>query len=322
MITNNELVLTREALLDRTVSFFAGQPDVIGIFLAGSLPAGSADAYSDIDLRVIATPEGQVRLVTGRLEWPAHWGDLLFNEWLDGAQHCVSHFRPFVKIDVFYWTPEIFRPSPWFKFPASVLLDRTELVQRVLAASQLLTFSPPSSAEVSRILSKALAGTHEVVRRARRGELFYAQSLLDELRAHMTRLDAWIQGFEPSVPHDLKLGARIGPSLAQALERSYVGLNPDEIDRAVVDLSAVLAQQVAELHRKFDLKRPLTGDLQAVDVVTRRQVANLTPRLQPTVRVSFSRRFSGRHDGSRGLQPTEAGAIGIGWPDTKCHGSR
>jgi hypothetical protein len=45
MITHEELLLAREALLDRTVSFFALQPEVTGIFLSGSLPAESADAY-------------------------------------------------------------------------------------------------------------------------------------------------------------------------------------------------------------------------------------------------------------------------------------
>jgi hypothetical protein len=39
MITHTELVQARQALLDRTVSFFTGQPDVVGIFLAGSLAA-------------------------------------------------------------------------------------------------------------------------------------------------------------------------------------------------------------------------------------------------------------------------------------------
>lgn len=273
MITKTELVQARETLLHRTVSFFAEQPDVVGVFLAGSLPAGSADAYSDIDLRIIATAEGQVRLVKGRLDWPARWGDLLFNEWLDGAQHCVSHFRPFLKIDVFYWTPAIFRPSPWFRMPTKVFLDREGLVKSVLAQSQSLTFSTPSSGEVSRILSKALAGVHEVVRRARRGELYFAQSLLDELRSNMARLDGWIRGVEPSAPQDLKLAARLSPDLANAFARSYVGLRAADIDDAVVTLSNALAQQIPELHRKFELNRLLTADLSAVDLVTRRQVA-------------------------------------------------
>lgn len=35
MITHEQLVLARETLLERTVSFFTEQPDVIGIFLGG-----------------------------------------------------------------------------------------------------------------------------------------------------------------------------------------------------------------------------------------------------------------------------------------------
>jgi hypothetical protein len=273
MITHTELAHAREKLLERAVSFFTAQPDVLGIFLAGSLPAGTADAYSDIDLRVIATLEGQARLVAGRLEWPLHWGDLLFNEWLDGTQHCVSHFRPFLKIDVFYWTASTFSPSPWFRMPAQVFLDRDGYVRTVLDQSQSLTFPAPSRDEVSRILSKALAGVHEVVRRARRGELFFAQTLLEELRSNMTQLDAWIQGFEPAAPQDLKLAGRLSPTLANALKRSYVGLDAAAIDDAVVALSGALAQQIPELHRRFDLNRPLTTDVSAVELVTNRQVA-------------------------------------------------
>jgi hypothetical protein len=162
MITHAELVEARDTLLERTVAFFTKQPDVIGIFLGGSMPAGSADAYSDIDLRIIATPEGQARLVAGRLEWPLLWGDLLFNEWLNGTQHCVSHFRPFLKIDVMYWTPNIFKPSPWFRMPARVFLDREGLIASVLAQSAALRFGPPAAPEVSRVLSKALAGLHSM----------------------------------------------------------------------------------------------------------------------------------------------------------------
>lgn len=273
MITHAELVQAREALLDRTVSFFAERPDVTGIFLAGSLPAGSADAYSDIDLRVIATPEEQARLVNGRLEWPTHWGDLLFNEWLEGTEHCVSHFRPFLKVDVFYWTPSMFRPSPWFRMPTKVFVDRNGVVQSVLAESQFLAFPAPLPDEVSRILSKALAGVHEVVRRARRGELQFAQSLLDELRSHMVQLDGWIQGLAPSSPHDLKAFSRVSPAMSNALASSYVGLSAADLDDAAVVLGEVLTQQIPELHRKFQLNRPLSSDLSAVALVTGRQVA-------------------------------------------------
>jgi predicted nucleotidyltransferase len=272
VITHEEILQARDRLLDRAVAFFVDEPGVTGIFLAGSIPAGSADAYSDIDLRVIATPDAQTRLLAGRLEWPAQWGDLLFNEWLDGAHHCISHFRPFLKVDVFYWTLELFKPSPWFKMPAKVFLDRDGSVRGVLEASRALSFAPPMSEEVSRILSKALAGAHETARRARRGELFYAQTLLEELRGVMTRLDMWIQGIEPSVPQELKMATCLSPDLATALEQSYVALNGEQIDRALVGLSHVLVRQLPELHKKFGLNRSLPADLHAADLIRTRQI--------------------------------------------------
>ena len=193
-------------------SYFAKRPDMVGVWLGGSLPAGSADAYSDIDLKVIATLDEQTGLVAERLEMPAHRGELLFNGWLDGAFYCISHFRPFFKVDVFYLSTEMWRPSPWLKFPAKICLDRTGAVRDVIERSTKLPFPPPSSQEVSRVLSKALAGAHEVVRRLRRGELFFAQTLLEELRFHMIRLEDWIRAADPSGPADLKLERRSAPA--------------------------------------------------------------------------------------------------------------
>ena len=136
MLSHEELTTARKTLLQRTVAFLAERSKVLGILLGGSLPAGSADAYSDIDLKIIATPDEQACLVEQRLESPSHWGDLLFNEWLEGAQHCVSHFRPFLKIDVFYLTAATFQPSPWLRLPTEVFLDRTGLVSEVLNRSR------------------------------------------------------------------------------------------------------------------------------------------------------------------------------------------
>ncbi|HEY7284446.1 MAG TPA: hypothetical protein VH497_03310, partial [Vicinamibacterales bacterium] len=129
-----------------------------------------------------------------RLDAPSHWGDLLFNEWLDGTEHCNSHFRPFVEIDVFYWSADTFRPSPWLKWPAAILLDPTGIITQVLQESADLRFPTASAADISRVMSKALAGLHAIVRRIRRGELAFAQSLLEERRSNMIRLDDCLQG--------------------------------------------------------------------------------------------------------------------------------
>jgi predicted nucleotidyltransferase len=273
MVTHEDLIRAREALLERTVAFFTEQPEVIGIVLAGSLAAGSADAYSDIDLRTIATPEGQTRLLARRLEWPARWGELLFNEWLNGTQHCVSHFRPFLKIDVFYLSPQTFVPSPWLRLPEQILLDRTGVIREVLETSQSLSFPAPEPVEVSRILSKALAAAHETVRRARRGELIFAQSLLEEMRSFMIRLDGWLHAADPVVSADLKLDHRASGPFKAALEESYAQLDGAAIEAAAVDLSAFLARQIPLLHQRFRIGRPLSADLEAVDLVRLRRVA-------------------------------------------------
>ena len=56
-MTEEELIGARDRLLIFVHQQFASITDVVGLFLAGSLAAGTADAYSDIDLRVVVKPE-------------------------------------------------------------------------------------------------------------------------------------------------------------------------------------------------------------------------------------------------------------------------
>jgi len=97
--------------------------------------------------------------------------------------------------------------------------------------------------------------------------------LLEELRAHMTRLEMWIQGLELSAPQELKLALRVRPEFLDVLKQSYVGFDAVEIDRAVVTLGGALAAQVSELHERFELRRSRATDLAAISIVTNRQVA-------------------------------------------------
>lgn len=270
-ITLNELVEARACLLDAAVSFFTRDAGVDGLYLGGSLAADAADAYSDIDLKVVAGSLEQKRLVAARLTAPAAWGDLLFNEWIEGAEHCVSHFRPFLKIDVFYLDAAAFAPSPWLRLPIRVFLDRTGQVRDVIARSQQLPFPRPTGREVSRILSKALAGAHEVVRRVRRGELLFAQALLSELRDHLSQLDRWLHASVPAGPAD-----RVrGPSAAmrRALEESCVAAEAAAMEAALVRLAEVLRAQVIGAHGQFVLDRELEDDLYSLDLIANREVA-------------------------------------------------
>jgi hypothetical protein len=56
-MTEDLLIDSRDRLLSFAHQYFASNIDVVGLFLSGSLAAGTADAYSDIDLRVVVKPE-------------------------------------------------------------------------------------------------------------------------------------------------------------------------------------------------------------------------------------------------------------------------
>src|SRR5262249_51874949 len=107
-----DLIGARDRLLMFAHERFAANADVVGVFLAGSLGAAAGDAYSDIDLRVVVKPEKYGWFVEHRREIPARWPDFLFNEWRPGTIHCVSNFRSFVKIDIFYFSQDGLQPSP------------------------------------------------------------------------------------------------------------------------------------------------------------------------------------------------------------------
>src|SRR5262249_31063358 len=151
---------------------------------SGSLAAGANDAYSDIDLRVVVRPEKYSWFIEHRREIPRNWPGFLFNEWRPGARHCVTHFRSFVKIDIFYFSEDDLPPSPWYTLPMRILLDPHGVIERLVRGSASLTFEVTAE-DLDFSIGKGLAAAHETFRRTQRREVLFAQTLLDELRFHM-----------------------------------------------------------------------------------------------------------------------------------------
>jgi hypothetical protein len=261
------LVNGREALLSAAQRDLASRPDVLGVFLAGSMAAGTADPWSDIDLRVVVRPDRHPWFPDHRRDIPAAWPGFLFSEWLPGAHHCVSHFRPFTMIDVFYHAADALRPSPWHSLPIRVLHDPAGLVARLLADPQTLPFEI-SEADADFTISKLLAAVHEAHRRASRGELLYAQSLLDELRHHIRRACDLLQGRTPDLTAGTTFDRRGRPDILSALRSSFCPLDRNAILQSIAALCPVVRGQIAALHHRFPLARQLANDLAALDLVT------------------------------------------------------
>lgn len=260
------LIAARDRLLETAVRFFSADPAVIGIFLGGSLAADSADAYSDIDLRLVVTTDRHGYYVTQRREIPKQWPGFLFNEWVAGAQHCVSHFRPFGKIDIFYYDAAALHPSPWYSLPIKILHDPEGVVADLIERSQSMPFTVAED-DLDISISKGLAAAHETYGRARRGELFYAASLFDELRQHIMHADDWLNSRTPETAVVAKFDRRGSPAVLAALKASYCPCGASAILAALRLLSETYRAQLIELHGRFDLSRSLASDLEAIDII-------------------------------------------------------
>ena len=214
------LVEARVRLLDTALDRFAPDPAVMAVLLGGSLAAGSGDVWSDIDLCVVVRPADHARFVAARREITRSWPGFLFNEWVPGTQHCVSHFSPFGKIDIFYLNQAHLTPSPWYTLPIQILHDPSGVVESLLWRSKEERFDV-SEDDIDFSISKGLAATHETYRRAMRGELGYAQTLLDELRQHVMWADDWLFGRTPETLVSAKFEQRGSQETLAALAASY-----------------------------------------------------------------------------------------------------
>ena len=259
-----DIVAERDRVLDRMVRYFLDRSGTKALFLSGSLAAGTADAWSDIDFRAVVTPEVYEGFLAGRESAPSAWGDLLFNQVRPGTSHSVSHFRPFLKVDTFYYRPDQLIPSPWYTLPTKVLFDPEGLVKRVIEESRGMAFVPAADT-VERSIGFGLAAAHEVLRRARRGELCYAKQILDELRLAVVDADDYLNG-RPwyGLSH---FESRADPRLVAVVQTSHGPLEREAILRNLGSLAERYREQILGLHRRFPLSRDLEADLAAVGVV-------------------------------------------------------
>jgi hypothetical protein len=271
------LIEARDRLLRDFVGLFSSDPAVVGLFAGGSVAAGNADAWSDIDLRVLVPHEKHDAFVRQRRDIPRKIDGFLFNEWLHGAIHCISHFSNFVKVDVFYLDVSTFDPSPWYGLPILILHDPTGVIQNVVDQSKGLEFQLDPQ-EIDRSVSKGVAAVHEAYRRLRRGELVFVQSLLDELRQHMAFADDWIHRRPPQAVPFSRLESRASNLLVRAFHQSFAMLDQHALTQALSTLAAYYGQQIERLIAISGA--PLDGQMQALGLVTNQiaATASQTPR--------------------------------------------
>lgn len=194
-----------------------------------------------------------MQIINKKLEIPKKFDGWLFNEWSnDSYSMCVSHYKNFIKVDIVYYAPEDLKPSPWYTLPIDIIYDPNEIIKQIIHNSSGLKFITLRE-EVNRIIGKTLANIHEIYRRTYRGELFYALTILEDLRQYLIRIDDWTyERASPSCPM-AKCEGRITSELKDLIYSSYVEPDAQEILNCLENFKKYLYSTIILLKGKFNL---------------------------------------------------------------------
>lgn len=171
----------REILLRNALKDLTADPNVLAIYLGGSLAKKNFDNYSDIDLHTIVRLEKRREFIGNKRKRAEEWGNVLFHEdAYPNGPVVVTHYDCFIKIDSWYHTPEEIVPSIWLK-GLKVLYDPTNIITNIIKESSNCTYKVLTD-EVENWKGKILAFTHETYRAVMRKEMYHAEFNLDRIR--------------------------------------------------------------------------------------------------------------------------------------------
>lgn len=262
-------ITAREKLLENMVRYFKQQSGVMAIFVSGSVAEGTADCYSDIDFRVVVEKEALDFFIANKFAAPLMWGELMFNEYnLDrGRNVCVSHFKPFNKVDVFYYAKHDLIPSPWHNKGIKIIHDPFGIVRQMRDDSSGMQVAYTQE-QAEALINKALACAHEVFRRANRGEIVYAMELLGEFRSKIIEADDMLHHRLPEgFSHFEKRG---GPELVSVIHASYCSGDKQKILQSLNALILLFKGLLVRLEQNYELSRDLPADMQSLDFLAKR----------------------------------------------------
>ncbi|MFD1031605.1 nucleotidyltransferase domain-containing protein [Metaplanococcus flavidus] len=224
---DSSLPQARRQLLERARKDLEQDPDVLAIYLAGSLAKGNADNFSDIDLHTIVKMEKLSSFIAEKKERAQKWGNVLFFEGIASSPVIVSHFDCFVKVDSWYHSIEEIEPSIWLK-GMEVLYDPAGILKKIQQSSKQLQYKI-TAGEVGFWRMKMLAFIHETYRAAMRGEAYYALANLDSTRWLMA--SGWYMEMEQHLDSPYQVWSKIEGSRSRLTEGQLQLLSDWEADR-------------------------------------------------------------------------------------------
>lgn len=238
----------RQQLLNRVQQDLQQDPDVLAIYLTGSLAKGNADSYSDVDIHTIVKPEKLDAFIADKFGRAGRWGNVLFYEGIAASPVIVSHFDCFVKVDSWYHTADEIQPSIWLK-GMKVLYDPHGILMPVHQESEEAVYKV-SPAEVEFWRTKMLAFIHETYRAAKREELYYALGNLDSVR--WLTAYGWYMEMEEHLDSPYQVWSKIeGPRsrLSGNQLQLLAGWETDRDPRSIMTALASISKEFVQLNK-------------------------------------------------------------------------
>lgn len=187
----------RKELLNNIKNDLSDDDNVLSFFYGGSIGNEATDLFSDIDLRVVIKSEKINEYISNKKNRAEYWGKILYFEDLNSSSiYTIAHYDCFVKVDIFYYTPENIQPSVWLK-NIKIIKDTNEMMTNTLNQSMALTYKP-SLDEFEVWRTKFFAYLHEAYRRALRKEYYYALDCIDKLRLSISTAWYMDSGIQPN----------------------------------------------------------------------------------------------------------------------------
>jgi predicted nucleotidyltransferase len=242
-------------MLQRAVKILKADPAVAGIFLGGSLADGTADAFSDIDLRLVVTEDRLDEFVRDKQQLAAQFGEVLFFEDMNPrAPYTIAHFSNFVKVDLFIYSFTRLQPSIWLQ-GNKIEYDPTGQLREIFELSAGLTYNVTQE-DVVRWEGKVFAYIHEIYRRTLRAEYYYALTMINHLRSFIVagwRMEAGRH------PGDAWNWAKVEGARTELAPRQLPLLDDWMCGRDQEEIMETLGRMIPEVRRLRDLLRGAVG---------------------------------------------------------------
>ena len=223
-----------EPFLDRFVTACEQDDRVVAAFLGGSRGRGESDAYSDVDLCVIARDEAYEALIGDRAGFVGRLGAPLFLEDFGFAGLVFFVLADGTEGELFFGSEgrlEELEPGPTIR----TLFDPRGILEGVAFAKERT--DPAEQHEVLRqILTWFWHELSHFIAAIGRGELWWAAGQLESLRGHCVNLVRIEHGaFAGEEPYE-KLDRTIDPAAVSSIAETFVPMERDALLRAAREL--------------------------------------------------------------------------------------